>query len=242
MPGFAVGIRFSAVDNLPEIRFPEGNQVHLRAVATAMWDSQLRQRVAIAGIASLVTLGVVGCGTESPAEPTTNSEEKTAEPQLTKKPEANDGDPTQPLPSPWEPSPADVPGGSIVFHRSGGIAGFADRLVVESDGTATLTSRTETDPVTCTVDTEIMAGISSAMEVMGTADEPKVDPDYKPTSYPDKIDTFVTFNDNRVQYDQLAKGEKQWRGLFSSLGQVLGSAAALRDGTASPEGTPACTA
>lgn len=210
-----------------------------------MRDNLLRHRFAIAGIASLVALGLVGmagCGTERPAEPTTQSEEKKEPPRLTKKPETSDGDPSQPLPSPWDPSPADVPNGSIVFHRSGGIAGFADRLVVEADGTATLTSRTETDPVTCTVDPEIMSGLTAAMEEMGTADEPKLDPNYKPTSYPDKIDTFVTFNDDRVQYDQLAKGETQWRGLFSSLSQVLGSATALRDGTASPDGTPACTA
>lgn len=241
MPGSAVGIRFSAVKNPPEIRFPEGNQVRLQTVATAMRDSLLRHRVAVAGLASLALLGAVGCGTERPTEPTTQSEEKPAEPQLTKKPEPSDGNPSRPLPSPWDPSPADVPNDSIVFHRTGGIAGFADRLVVEPDGTATLTSRTETDPVTCTVDPEVMAGISSAMEHLGPTAEPKLDPDYEPTTYPDKISTFVTLNDNRVQYDQLAKSETQWRGLFSSLSRVLGSATALRDGTASPEGTPACT-
>lgn len=206
-----------------------------------MRDS-LRHRVAIAGIASALALGIVGCGTERPADPTTESEETTSQPKVTKKPESDDGQPSKPLPSPWDPEPGDVPEGAIVFHRTGGVAGFADKLVVKPDGTATLTSRGESEPVTCTVEPDIMQSISSATNQIGPSAEPKLDPDYEPKSYPDKVNTFVTYNDVRVQYDQLAKSEQQWRGLFSSLSRILGSATALRDGTAAPDGSPACTA
>lgn len=152
-------------------------------------------------------------------------------------------EPPAPDPTPWDPSPADVPDGAVVFHRTGGVAGFADRLVVERDGTATLTSRSDPEPVTCTVDPELMAKIREALDKLDKGDiEPRLDPGAKPTSYPDKIETFVTYNDVRVQYGKLAKAETEWRGLFSSLSQVLGAASALRDGTAAPDGTPACSA
>lgn len=215
-----------------------------------MKQSALRRSCTLAAAASALVLVVAGCGNERPDETSSDTGADSSDSSIDVTDEPDDSpddsekdskDGEEPTGGPaFEPDPGDIPEGAVVLHRTGGVAGFSDELTVYPDGTAELTTmRGNDDPVTCTVDPDIMQRITTRAQSLNA--EPSTDPDFKPKTNPDAMYTHLSYGDTTVAYEELAEDEKQWRQLFDSMSKILGSATALRSGTASPDGSPACT-
>lgn len=130
----------------------------------------------------------------------------------------------------------------VTLQRTGGIAGFNDRLVVDSDGKATLSSRGK-EPFTCTVAPRVMSRLAVATDAAAKSPKPKSQENKKfPTTTPDAIHLFLTIDDQRIRYQDLEDRDDSYRDVFRLMNDVLASASALRMGkNVATEGGAACT-
>jgi len=183
--------------------------------------SVLRRGAGVAAITGVLVLGMASCGTE---RATTVEAQPTA--TATTRPTSDQNMST------------------VTLRRVGGVAGFNDVLKVESDGTATLTSRGR-DAFTCRVKPEVLARVTSAAEAVEQAPEskPKTPSTTKawPSSPPvvDQLNFFLTVGDREIRMSQVDKDDRTVRDLFTVMNDILTSASMLRAGEASDAG--ACT-
>jgi hypothetical protein len=119
--------------------------------------SELRRGASAAAIAGLLTVGVMACGAEQ--SPGAVVETPSASPSTAA--------PTdQQLTSP------------ITYVRSGGFAGFNDKLVIQPDGAATLSTR-QGKKYTCQVDKGALAQLSVATNSISSTSTPTGKPSPK---------------------------------------------------------------
>jgi hypothetical protein len=130
----------------------------------------------------------------------------------------------------------------VTLQRTGGIAGFNDTLVVDSDGKATLSSRGK-KPFTCTVTPRVMSQLAVAADAASKSRKPKSQDTKKfPTATPDAIHLYLTIDDERIRYQDLEDGDDSYRDVFQLMNDVLASASALRKGqNVVTDGGAACT-
>ncbi|WP_237706615.1 hypothetical protein [Kribbella flavida] len=104
-----------------------------------------------AAVAALAGLVVTGCGDET-------------DPSSTPSPGPSSPAPTSPAPS-TAPSSSTPTGGALplTVTRTGGFAGFDDRVVIGTDGVATV-SRRGKDPVKCRVDASLLTELTDAVQ------------------------------------------------------------------------------
>jgi hypothetical protein len=106
--------------------------------------------------------------------------------------------------------------GPLTYERGGGIAGRRDRLVVEPDGSATLTIRDKTKPLKLN-DSELDQ-LATDLE---DADLASVPPDSKsPRPIPDAFGYRVSYDGATVTTDDPAMPEAL-RGLVARLGALV---------------------
>ena len=106
--------------------------------------------------------------------------------------------------------------GPLTYERGGGIAGRRDRLVVEPDGSATLTIRDKSQPVKLS-DKEL-ATLATDLE---HADLPSVPKDSKaPKPIPDAFGYRVSYDGATVTTDDPGMPD-ELRGLVARLGAIV---------------------
>src|SRR5690606_25319756 len=125
---------------------------------THMAVTNLREGVAAFVVGALTLLGT-GCVAQQPqaagAPPSSSPSPVETAPLATVETSAGAASPPEtssPETSPSEVGPTPRATPHVTFLRSGGVAGFADRLTLEPDGRVALTSRQREDVFICTVD------------------------------------------------------------------------------------------
>ncbi|MET9018719.1 hypothetical protein ABZV93_01925 [Actinopolymorpha sp. NPDC004070] len=132
---------------------------------------------------------------------------------------------------------------SLSLHRTGGVAGFNDKLVVDADGSATLTSRGK-EPFTCSVKSATMTRIAAAANRAEKAPRPKAEPDTKRklrTPTPDAIHLYLTVGDEQVSYEDAKGADQSYRDLFDLMNDVMSSASTLRKGGGAAQAGSVCS-
>lgn len=102
-------------------------------------DGCVKPIVGLAALAAVVTLAA-GCGDEGGA--------------------SSPSTPSSPPTTSATPTPAPAQAFPLTVSRTGGFAGFDDKLVIQSDGSAALTSRKNSTK--CTVDPALLATIAAS--------------------------------------------------------------------------------
>ncbi|MGW1342294.1 hypothetical protein ACWCOV_14710 [Kribbella sp. NPDC002412] len=141
----------------------------------------------LSGYATVATVGAVaglvlaGCGNESdggtggtPSSPPT---------------------PTMPTVTQSTPVGAALP---LVVTRTGGFAGFDDKVVIDTDGVATVSSRGK-ETVRCQLDKSLLGRITTAAEQVDWASLPVVKPTVR---YPDDMILAVTANGKTARLEE----------------------------------------
>ncbi|MGW0229804.1 hypothetical protein ACWDWO_15940 [Actinopolymorpha singaporensis] len=124
---------------------------------------------------------------------------------------------------------------SLSLHRTGGVAGFDDQLVVDADGSATLTSRGK-EPFTCSVKSATMSRIAAAADRAEKAPRPRAhEEDTKKkrklrTPTPDTIHLYLTVGEKQISYEDVKSADQSYRDLFDLMNDVMSSASSLRKG------------
>ena len=121
---------------------------------------------------------------------------------------------------------------SLSLHRTGGVAGFNDKLVIDADGSATLTSRGK-EPFTCSVKPATMSRIAAATDRAEKAPRPKSQEEKKRklhTPTPDAIHLYLTVGEEQVSYEDVKGADQSYRDLFDLMNDVMSSASTLRKG------------
>ncbi|MFD2082212.1 hypothetical protein SAMN05421678_101541 [Actinopolymorpha cephalotaxi] len=121
---------------------------------------------------------------------------------------------------------------SLSLHRTGGVAGFNDKLVVEADGSATLTSRGK-EPFTCSVKSATMTRIAATADRAEKAPRPKAAQENKKklhTPTPDAIHLYLTVGEEQISYEDIKGADQSYRDLFDLMNDVMSSASTLRKG------------
>ncbi|MEQ4205081.1 hypothetical protein ABN028_28020 [Actinopolymorpha sp. B17G11] len=175
-----------------------------------MMLSVLRRGLPCAAVTGVLVVALAACGTEQGTSP--------------------DAQPTATT-SPTESGPAMSPS-TLVLHRTGGIAGFNDKLTVEPDGTVTLTSRGK-EPMTCTVNPKTKQRLDAAAQQASESPAPRArsrDGKKWATATPDELQLFLVIGDQQVQSSDLGEQDQHYRELFSVMNDILSSAAAVRAG------------
>jgi hypothetical protein len=185
-----------------------------------MMHSVLRRGLPSAAVTGVLVVALAACGTEQGPAP--------------------DAKPTAST-SPTESGPAMSPS-TLVLRRTGGIAGFDDRLTVEPDGTVTLSSRGK-QPTTCTVRPTTKERLDAAAQRASESPAPRPRGQKKgkkwETATPDELQTFLIVGDQQIQSSDLGEQDQPYRELFSVMNDILVSAAAVRAGEDAPDS--ACT-
>ena len=182
--------------------------------------SVLRRGLPCAVATGVLVITLVACGTEQGMSPN-------ARPTATT--------------SPTESGPSMSPS-TLVLHRTGGIAGFDDKLTVEPDGTVTLTSRGK-EPMTCSVNPKTKQRLDAAAERASESPAPQArrrDGKAWATATPDELQLFLVVGDQQIRSSDLGEQDAHYRELFAMMNDILSSAAAIRAGQDTGEGA-ACT-
>lgn len=169
--------------------------------------SELRRGASAAVIAGLLTVGVMACGTEQ--APGAKVETPSASP--------SPSTPTdQQLTSP------------ITYVRSGGFAGFNDKLVIQPDGSATLSTR-QGNKYSCRVDKGALAQLGVATNSISSTSTPtgKSKPK-KPI--PDALYYTLTVDGQTYSTRYNVKYDESVDDVFSLMHRVFQSALDGRDG------------
>lgn len=183
--------------------------------------SDLRRGVPAALFAGLLAIGGTACGSEV----ATTSEA---------------GDESAPRASGQMQEDGEV-SSTITYTRSGGFAGFSDKLVLEPDGTVTIRNKANPEPFTCKVKTETLSRLGEVSTAAAESPEPeaKGKPNFR-TPMPDAMHYSLQIGERKfsTQYD--IDYDKSVSDTFSMMHRVLDSASALRDGR-EPKGESVCT-
>lgn len=176
--------------------------------------SDLRRGVPAALLAGLLTVGVAACGSE--VATTSNSKAGGDSDQLSAGQMQDDGEVNS----------------TITYTRSGGFAGFSDKVVVDPDGTVTIENKANPKPFTCTLKPEALGKLGSTSTAAAKTSAPQAEGKQvlrKPV--PDEMYYSLQIGDKKfntqldVEYDQSVDDT------FTLMHKVLASATALRDGT-----------
>jgi hypothetical protein len=108
--------------------------------------------------------------------------------------------------------------GPVTYERGGGIAGRRDRLIVEPDGSASLTTNTGTSAIT--LSSSELEGLADALEATDLNALPTKST--SPTPIADAFAYRVVYGGKTVDTDQEAMPE-DLRGLVSELGGLVDS-------------------
>lgn len=178
-----------------------------------MWNRKLS---ALAGVLTcVVVVGVSGCGSERAGDSTSTEQSQSDSSRNDPKSEKPDSGGT--LDSP------------VTFHRTGGVAGFRDKLVVRSDGVVTLEGP-RGDPFECTIPQPKLAKIADAvgsvrLEGAAASSTKKL----RREAMPDELYTSVTIDG--AEYDSSLTDKDESLGkLFKLMHGLLDAAHAARDG------------
>ncbi|MGH3486484.1 MAG: hypothetical protein ACRDP8_01000 [Actinopolymorphaceae bacterium] len=180
--------------------------------------SVLRRGLPCAAAAGVLVVALAACGTEQGTSPDARATATT---------------------SPTDSGPAMSPS-TLVLHRTGGIAGFNDKLTVEPDGQVTLTSRGK-EPMSCTVNPKTKQRLDAAAQQASESPAPKSrsrDGKKWATATPDELQMFLVIGDQRIQSSDLGAQDQHYRDLFSVLNDILVSASAIRAGEDAGPGSP----
>jgi hypothetical protein len=88
----------------------------------------------------------------------------------------------------------------LVVTRTGGFAGFDDRVVIDPDGVATVSSRGK-ETVRCTLDKSLLTSLTTAAQQVDWASLPMVKPT---TRYPDDMIVAVNANGKTARLEEPA--------------------------------------
>lgn len=189
--------------------------------------SILLRRAPLALLVGSLALGVVGCGSEQAGD----SGASVPKTKVTDTPSSSPSD---------ESGSQDAP--TVVLHRTGGVAGFMDTLTVKPDGQAVLSGRGRQD-LTCSVKAGTLDTITTAASrVQAEGPHTKTSPTGKKTfasPMPDQMHFTLELGDTTIRYTDTAKSDQETRSLFKAMGEVLTSAAAMRNGE-KPDGDVVC--
>jgi hypothetical protein len=182
--------------------------------------SELRRGASAAVIAGLLTVGVMACGTEQ--SPGAKVETPSASPSTTASTD-------QQLTSP------------ITYVRSGGFAGFNDKLVIQPDGAATLSTR-QGKKYSCRVDKGALAQLSVATNSISSTSTPTGKPKPK-TPIPDALYYSLTINGQTYSTRYDVKYDQSVDDVFGLMHRVFRSAMDGREGKKpSANSTSLCSA
>lgn len=180
--------------------------------------SELRRGTSAAVLAGLLAVGVLACGTEQ--SPGAKVETPSASPST-----ATD----QQLTSP------------ITYQRTGGFAGFNDKLVIQPDGTATLTTR-QGSSFKCQVDKGALAQLSVATNAISATSTPTGKPSPK-TPMPDALYYSITVDGQTYSTRYDVKYDDSVNDVFGLMHRVFRAATDGQKGKKpSANGTNLCTA
>ncbi|WP_460522614.1 hypothetical protein [Flindersiella endophytica] len=163
--------------------------------------SELRRGTSAAVIAGLLAVGVLACGTEQ--SPGAKVETPSASPSTAPA--------DQQLTSP------------ITYRRTGGFAGFNDTLVIQPDGSATLTDR-QGSSFQCHVDKGALAQLSVATNAISSTSTPTGKPTPK-TPMPDALYYSITIDGQTYSTRYDVKYDDSVSDVFGLLHRVFQSAA-----------------
>ncbi|MFG1620443.1 hypothetical protein [Kribbella sp. NPDC049227] len=154
----------------------------------------LRSYAAVATVSTIAGLVLAGCGAEA----------------------GNDAGGTPSSPSSSTPSVTQsTPVGSalpITVSRSGGFAGFDDKVVIGTDGVATVTSRGK-ETVRCKLDATLLTTIQTAAQQVDWA---SLTPTKPTTRHPDDMILAVTANGKTARIE-----DPQLKPMSESVNQLL---------------------
>lgn len=105
-------------------------------------DGWVKPTAGLAALALVATTVVAGCGDETGSSSPSST-------------------PTTGLSATPTPAPTPVQAFPLTVSRTGGFAGFDDKLVIQADGSATLTRRAQAS-TTCRVDQTLLASIAAS--------------------------------------------------------------------------------
>ena len=163
--------------------------------------SELRRGTSAAVVAGLLAVGVMACGTEQ--SPGAKVETPSASPSTA---------PTdQQLTS------------AITYQRTGGFAGLNDKLVIQPDGTATLTTRRD-GTFKCQVNQGALAQLSVATNAISSTSTPTGKPSPK-TPVPDALYYSITVDGQTFSTRYEVKYDDSVNDVFGLLQSVFQSAA-----------------
>ncbi len=131
-------------------------------------------------VAAVAGLVLAGCGSEGGSSGTPVSRT-----------------PTPTLPTVTQSTPVGT-GLPLVVTRTGGFAGFDDKVVIDADGVATVSSRGK-ETVRCKLDQSLLATITAAAQQVDWAGLPVVKPS---TRYPDDMIVAVTANGKTARLEE----------------------------------------
>ena len=131
-------------------------------------------------VAAVAGLVLTGCGSEDGSSGTPVSRTPT---------------PTTPTVDPVDPVGTGLP---LVVTRTGGFAGFDDKVVIDTDGVATVSSRGK-ETVRCKLDQSLLATITAAARQVDWAGLPVVKPTVR---HPDDMIVAVTANGKTARLEE----------------------------------------
>jgi hypothetical protein len=109
------------------------------------------------------------------------------------------GTPVSSTPTPTVTQSTPVGAGlPLIVTRTGGFAGFDDKVVIDTDGVATVSSRGK-ETVRCKLDRSLLATITAAAEQVDWASLPMVKPS---TRHPDDMIVAVTANGKTARLEE----------------------------------------
>lgn len=131
-------------------------------------------------VAAVAGLILTGCGNEGGSSGTPVSSTPT---------------PTTPTVTQSTPVGAGLP---LIVTRTGGFAGFDDKVVIDTDGVATVSSRGK-ETVRCKLDQSLLATVTAAAQQVDWAGLPMVKPS---TRHPDDMIVAVTANGKTARLEE----------------------------------------
>ncbi|WP_433161440.1 hypothetical protein [Kribbella sp. CA-247076] len=158
-------------------------------------------------VAMVAGLVLTGCGNESdgaggtPSTPSTSTGPGGTPP------------PTLPTASQSTPAGSALP---LIVTRTGGFAGFDDKVVIDTEGVATVTSRGK-KPVRCKLDQSVLATVTAAAQQVDWAALPIVKPTVR---HPDDMIVAVTAKGRTARLE-----EPKLQPMSASVSQLLTVAA-----------------
>ena len=137
-------------------------------------------------VAAVAGLVLTGCGNESDGAGGTPSS-----------PSDSASTPSPTLPTATESTPAGD-GLPLIVTRTGGFAGFDDKVVIGTDGVATVSSRGK-ETVRCKLDPSLLATVTAAAQQVDWAALPVVKPTVR---HPDDMIVAVTANGKTARLEE----------------------------------------